>query len=307
MNGPLLTLPSLVTRAGFAAEPRVLALPAFSRASASIDSPATGRRSSVTPAPAVPRPTYRLRLARTAEDLRAAQFLRFLVFNVELSEGLERSYETCLDADQFDDVCDHLLVEDRETGELVGTYRLQTGAMAQLHHGYYSAQEFDFSPYESLRPSVLELGRACILAPHRSFAVLSLLWRGIAQYALERGARYLIGCSSLTTQDPAVGASAFRQLGAFLVDPALRTVPFESWRCPLEQESETEVKLPKLLTAYLNLGARICGAPALDKEFKTVDFLTLLDLSSVPARTAQRWFGIRAEGEGEGEALPQNL
>jgi putative hemolysin len=125
-------------------------------------------------------PDYRLRLADGAQDLRAAQMLRFLVFNVEMHEGLAQSFATCLDADDFDAVCDHLLVEDARTGAVVGTYRLQTGPRAGAHLGYYGAREFDFSPFDTYRANMLELGRACIHRDHRSFAVLSLLWRGIA-------------------------------------------------------------------------------------------------------------------------------
>src|SRR5580692_9003205 len=80
---------------------------------------------------------YRLRLAANPADLRAAQLLRFVVFNLELQEGLEQSYATCLDADAYDDVCDHLLVEDLRTGEVIGTYRLQTGVRAASNLGYY--------------------------------------------------------------------------------------------------------------------------------------------------------------------------
>src|SRR5262245_28215573 len=96
--------------------------------------------------PTVSAPAYRTRLAATEEDIMAAQRLRFEVFNVELREGLAESWATQLDADRFDSVCDHILIEHLETRAVVGTYRLQTGAMAAEHHGYYSAQEFDFAP-----------------------------------------------------------------------------------------------------------------------------------------------------------------
>jgi putative hemolysin len=36
-----------------------------------------------------------------------------------------------------------------------------------------------------------------------------------------------------------------------------------------------------LLRAYLSLGAKICGPPALDTDFKTIDFLTFLDLEAL--------------------------
>ena len=143
----------------------------------------------------VSRSHYRVRLAANQADVRAAQLLRFVVFNLELREGLEQSYSTCLDADAFDPVCDHLLVEDLRTGDVVGTYRLQTGRKAGENLGYYSAQEFDFSPYDRLRQEMVELGRACVHSDHRNLVVLGLLWKGIANYAASHGCRYLIGCS----------------------------------------------------------------------------------------------------------------
>lgn len=233
--------------------------------------------------------SYRIRLARSQSDVRAAQALRFLVFNLELQEGLERSFDTCLDADPFDAACDHLLVEDVASGEAVGTYRLQTGSCAGLAHGYYGEQEFDFAPYEPLRPRLLELGRACIHAEHRSFSVLNLLWKGIALYAQERGARYLIGCSSLKSQDPAVGAAAYRSLRPHLVRPEWRTEPVGAYRCPMDGPSIDQTSIPRLLGAYISLGAHICGPPALDREFRTIDFLTLLDLNELPTGARLRW------------------
>jgi putative hemolysin len=107
--------------------------------------------------------------------------LRFLVFNLELNEGLDTAQATCYDTDQFDAVCDHLIVEHPGSGKVVGTYRLQTGAVASANAGYYSEREFDFAPYRRLGDSVIELGRACVHRDHRSSELLYLLWRGIAQ------------------------------------------------------------------------------------------------------------------------------
>ncbi len=222
---------------------------------------------------------YVLRRATSAEDIHAAQALRFLVFNLELNEGLESSFATLRDEDHFDPVCDHLLVEDRRTGDVVGTYRLQTGLSAARHFGYYSEQEFDFSPYEPLREQIVELGRACVHIDHRNLLVLGLLWKGIISYAREHGSRYLVGCSSLTSQDPQVGAAAFFELSdAHLVEPALRTFPRPAFYCDMQTLAEEAPKIPKLLRAYLSFGSKICGPPAIDREFKTIDFLTWQDL-----------------------------
>lgn len=224
------------------------------------------------------RPAYRARLARGAAEVRAAQSLRFRVFNLELNEGLTSSWGTGLDADAFDAVCDHLLVLDADN-RVVGTYRMQTGSRAGGRLGYYSEGGFDLSPFEAERGCILELGRACILREHRNFAVLNLLWKGIAAYAQARGARYLLGCSSLNSRDEAAGLAAFEKLRPSLAEPAWQTLPHVSTACRGPAAAEPP-PIPRLLTAYLALGARICAPPAIDREFGTIDFLTCLDCES---------------------------
>jgi len=244
--------------------------------------------------------SYKLRSAVSKEDRDAACRLRFRVFNVELGEGLESSYQTGLDQDRFDPYCEHLIVEERATRRVVGTYRMQSGLSAARHAGYYSEQEFVLAPYEPLRPSVLELGRAAVDREHRTPEVLTLLWRGIAQYATQMGLRYLLGCSSLNSNDPAEGWQMFRHLGKFRVPPEFETVPTAAYTCPIEFGSATAeaqqalpspVKVPKLLKTYLALGARIAAPPAWDREFRTIDFLTLLDLESLAPAARCRFFG----------------
>jgi putative hemolysin len=232
-------------------------------------------------------PAYRLRLASRASEVHAAQALRFEVFNVELDEGLVQSYDTGLDADPFDDVCDHLIVEDAASGAVVGTYRVQTGLRARAGLGYYSEREFDFTPFEAARGQILELGRACIHDKHRNFAVLNLLWKGIGTYAREHGARYLIGCSSITSQDAAQGATAYRKLLPHLAPQGWRTLPRAAFACPLDRVAAEAPRVPRLLTAYLAMGAAICGEPALDREFRTIDFLTWVDVEA-PAVAAMQ-------------------
>lgn len=222
---------------------------------------------------------YRVGLAASTPDVRAAQRLRYEVFNLELGEGLARSYGSGLDSDEFDAVCDHLLVWEAASGGIVGTYRLQTGARAGRALGYYSEREFDFAPFEPHRERIIELGRACVAADHRSFAVLSLLWRAIAAYASRHGARFLVGCSSLTSQDERCGAAAWQRLKVHAVEPELATRPHARYACALDEKGPPP-KIPRLLTAYLALGAKVCGPPAIDREFGTIDFLTWLDLEA---------------------------
>jgi putative hemolysin len=174
----------------------------------------------------------------------------------------------------------------------VGTYRLQTGANAAKHLGYYCAQEFDFAIFEPVRHELVELGRACVHQQHRNLIVLGMLWKGIADYAQNHGGRYLVGCSSLTSQDPAVGASAYADLcRKHLAPKCWQTKPLPHYECSMHHLAAERVNIPKLLRAYMTLGAKICGPPALDPHFKTIDFLTLLDLDAMPMATKLRFFG----------------
>ncbi len=241
---------------------------------------ATGSKSSTNSA-------YGARLATTLAEIQGAQTLRFEVFNLELNEGLAESFNAGLDTDAFDAVCRHLIVEHTSTGEIIGTYRMQTGLNAQQHFGYYSEREFDFRPFEPMRAQMLELGRACISAEHRNFAVLNLLWKGIASYAESQGARYLIGCSSLTSQDKALGVAAYEAMSANWAPITWQTLPQPGFEC-IAPPSAERPKIPRLLSAYLALGASICSPPAIDRAFKTVDFLTMLDVRSPNVVALQR-------------------
>jgi putative hemolysin len=239
--------------------------------------------------------SYRLRFGRTPADLAAVQRLRFEVFNRELGEGLAASWATGRDADPWDEIFHHIVIEHAPSGEIVGSYRVQTGDMAEQHGGFYSEAEFDLGrlPRDLLRDAV-EIGRACVHAAHRNGRVLHLLWRGLAAYLRWNGKRYLFGCCSLPTLDSALGVEAWRQLKREgFVSTRHSVAPHHGAACELERATGVTLgagHLPPLFQSYLNLGAEVCGPPALDAEFGTIDFLVLLDLERVDERTRRTFF-----------------
>jgi len=238
-------------------------------------------------------PSFSVSLAQNVADLTECQRLRFQVFNRELGEGLASSERTGLDRDQFDWVCDHLMVRDVSTGVLVGTYRMQTGYRAQGNLGYYGEQLFDFAPFEPIRGELLELGRACVHSDYRNTTALAMLWKGIASYAALCNARYMIGCSSITSQNENEGAALYEELfEKYLAPEGLRTLPKPPFRCEPGDSvlHGGALEPPRLFRAYLDISARLCGPPAIDREFGTIDFLTLLDLQAIPQRLRARFF-----------------
>jgi putative hemolysin len=183
------------------------------------------------------------------------------------------------------------MVRDLDTCKLVGTYRLQTGETARTNLGYYGNQLFDFSVYDSIRDEMLELGRACVHVEFRNMMVLHALWKGIAAYATRVGSRYLLGCNSISSQDENYGVALYDSLkGKHLVEPGLRTVPQPGCRCHSSGVPVEVSRPPRLFRAYLDISAKICGPPAIDREFKTIDFLTLIDLVKLPDRVRTRFF-----------------
>ena len=239
--------------------------------------------------------SYRARFALDSHELDAILRLRFQVFNVELDEGLDDSWSTHRDHDRFDAHCHHLLVEDSRTGTVIGTYRMQTRHMAEAGEGFYSADEYDLAklPPEILASSV-EVGRACIAKEHRNRQVLFLLWRGLATYMQRTGMRYLFGCSSINSQNPAEGLRLERQLrerGKVRDDFLLEALP--RLRCLAENqqvEATPDVDIPTLFGTYLRYGAKVCSEPAIDRDFKTIDFLVLLDIEELSDRSRRLFF-----------------
>jgi putative hemolysin len=239
---------------------------------------------------------YVVRFARDAADLDRVLKLRFEVFNIELGEGLEESFHSGRDEDEFDAVCHHLMVIDNASRELVGTYRLQTSEMASRYLGYYSQQEFQLDQLPAgVLDSALELGRACVAGTHRNTQTLFQLWRGLALYVAHNRKRYLFGCSSLTSQNAVEGRAVMDLLERKgNVHPEFRVEPQPHCRCydeGLELDADFPAKLPTLFRIYLRHGARVCGPPAIDRQFKTIDYLVIFDVDAMDPHMFKTYFG----------------
>ncbi|MEM1418637.1 MAG: GNAT family N-acyltransferase, partial [Myxococcota bacterium] len=206
---------------------------------------------------------YRLRFASSTEDLRKIQRLRFEVFNLELDEGLDSAFDLGRDEDEFDANCHHLMVEEAKSGKVVGTYRFMNHDLAQARGGFYSETEFDFADLpEDVALRGAEIGRACVAAEHRSGRVIHLLWKGLARYLAWNEKRYLFGCASIPSMDPAVGEAVLaiaRERGQ--VSDAIALKPLAKLQmAPAEGPPAEAPEVPPLLESYLRLGARICSA-----------------------------------------------
>jgi putative hemolysin len=234
---------------------------------------------------------YSLLVARDDAEVTAAQRLRHLVFAQEMGARLH-SPVAGLDIDAFDEFCDHLVVREDATGEIVGTYRMLPPDRALAAGKLYSDGEFDLSGLASLRPTLVETGRSCVHPDHRAGSVIGLVWAGIARYMLLSGHTWLAGCASLSLADGGgMAAGVWDVVRAKHLSPdEYRVTP----RLPLDVDGvarPARATIPPLLRGYLRLGAWVCGRPALDADFGVADLFVLLSLDRVDQRYLRFFLG----------------
>ena len=196
--------------------------------------------------------------------------------------------------DRFDAYCDHLLVRDSASGEVIGTYRILPPHQARHIGGYYSEQEFDFTRLAHLRDSMVEIGRSCVHPDYRGGAVITLLWSGLADYLRVRDYDYLMGCASIGMQDGGhTAASVYRQLAETRLAPAeWRVFP----RHPLalaQLDSRQPVSTPPLIKGYLRVGALFGDGAVVDHEFGTTDVFVVLPVERITSRYVNH-YGVDA-------------
>ena len=229
-----------------------------------------------------------LSFARNPNEVAEAQRLRYKVFAEEM--GAQLSGSSGLDIDGFDEYCDHLLVRDTETSQVIGTYRILSPHQALEAGGYYSAGEFDLSRLSHLFKSTVELGRACVHQNYRNGGTITMLWAGLANYMQMHNYEYMIGCASIPIHDGGhMAASLYHRLkDDYLSPPEYRVFPHNP--LPINSLSkEMQVVCPPLIKGYMRLGAYICGEPAWDAYFNSADMLVMLPLSKINSRYASHF------------------
>ncbi len=249
-------------------------------------------------------PRYTLLLSTDPALIEAAQRLRHDVFTTEPGFDLAGAIDG-LDADRFDEHCDHLLVREDNSGELVGCYRMLPPPGAIAAGGLYTATEFDVQGLDSLRPSLVEMGRAVVREDHRNGGVVLLMWAGILAYLDRCGYDYVAGCVSVPVcgVDEETPGSQIRGVRDFVrrrhAAPAEYTVyPYR----PVTVDGKglddiqppARVAVPPLMRGYLRLGAQVCGDPAHDPDFGVGDFPALLDKRQADTRYLRRLRSVGA-------------
>ena len=226
--------------------------------------------------------------ARHQDEVRQAQRLRYQVFAIEMCANLPNTLPGH-DIDLFDDYCEHLLVRDEASQEVIGTYRVLTPTQAKRVGSTYSDTEFDLTRLRGLRERMVELGRSCVHADHRHGGVILALWGALAEFMARNQLDTMIGCASIPMQHNGVSsghaaASIWRQVRqTHLAAIEYRVTP--RLALPVEQlDDSLHVEPPALIKGYLRLGAKVLGAPAWDPDFNSADLPMMMRIADLPPR-----------------------
>jgi L-ornithine Nalpha-acyltransferase len=244
--------------------------------------------------------TLEVRLAKSQEEIGAAQEIRYRVFFEELGARSSTASETDRrDSDRFDDVCDHLLVFDKalpgpDRDQIVGTYRLLRQEQARLAGGFYSNDEFELDRLVKRHPNLhfLELGRSCVLPPYRTKRTIEVLWQGIWAYCRQHKIDVMTGCASFHGTDVTKHAEALSLLAHNYRaegDWSVKAVPSRFHRMDLLPPDQIDLKravneMPPLVKGYLRLGAKFGEGCVVDVPFDTTDVLVVLPVAWITAR-----------------------
>jgi putative hemolysin len=235
--------------------------------------------------------------ARHLDEVREAQRLRYSVFAGEMGATLPNTLPGH-DVDLFDDFCEHLLVRELASGEVIGTYRVLTPAQARRVGSTYSDTEFDLTRLRHVRERMVELGRSCVHRDHRQGGVIMALWGALGEFMVRNQLDTMIGCASIPMSTPHVAGAghAAASIWRKVKHQHLASIEFHvrpRLPLPLERlDDSLDVDPPALIKAYLRLGAKVLGPPAWDPDFNAADLPLMIRLTDLPARYRKHFLGM---------------
>ncbi len=238
---------------------------------------------------------YSARLAVSEADLSAAFTLRHLCFRAARGQR-----QSATDADPFDARCQHMLISDTVTGDLVCCYRLMTFANGRATAAGYAAQFYDLTPLADLDAPLIELGRFCLHPDRSDPDILRLAWAALTRLVDAQGTAMLFGCSSFAGADPAAHGAALGHLARHHLapsdrSPGVRVVEAVALAPFAQQTPDHPPALPPLLRTYLGMGGWVSDHAVIDRDLDTLHVFTGLAIAAIPAHRAAALRALAAD------------
>ncbi|SLN65048.1 hypothetical protein AQS8620_02997 [Aquimixticola soesokkakensis] len=247
---------------------------------------------------ALRKPRYIARFAASDSDVAAAQALRYLAFVANEPPGA--APQQGFDADPFDAICRHVLIEDTRDAEatphrLVACFRiLPLGGGSDIARSY-SAQYYDLDALEQFEGKMVEMGRFCLHPQVHDPDILRIAWGAMTRFVDEEGVEMLFGCSSFHGTDTAEYLDAFamlkhRHLAPARWKPRVKAPNVFKFAARLRRKPDARraaLKMPPLLKTYLLMGGWVSDHAVVDRDLNTLHVFTGLEIKAIPPARAR--------------------
>lgn len=227
---------------------------------------------------------FTARLAQSPADVVAAQELRYRAFM-----GGDTAI-TGSDADDYDQQCSHVLIEDVASGTLVCCFRMLDLPDGTAIDASYSAQYYELSGLRDFEGPMVEMGRFCVDPAHSDPDILRVAWGAMTQYVDARGVELLFGCSSFKGVEAEAYKDAFALLKARHLAPK-RWLPkvkapnvFRfAQRLRRKPDAKNAMRMmPPLLKTYLMMGGWVSDHAVVDRKMNTLHVFTGIEIGAIP-------------------------
>ena len=237
-----------------------------------------------------------IKLADKKSELKKAQALRYSIFYREQkAKSTFQKKITRLDYDKIDTFSDHLIIIDKRRkglkNTIVATYRLIRGDVASRFGGFYTSSEFDLTNILNAynHKQILELGRSCVHKDYRNGAIMSLLWKAIAEYIKLYDIKVLLGCASFQgTNVQKLSKKLSYLISNFSLPDDMSVKSLVNSNCQVynknninKSDLRTFVKLPPLIKGYLRVGGRVSNSFFIDYNFNTTDLCVVVQTDNI--------------------------
>ena len=234
---------------------------------------------------------YDVRLAENAEEVRAAQKLRYEVLYKESGGRITKEMLNVeREEDEWDEIAYHVVVLDRKNDhQVVGTIRLVSNASLSEDQLFYTEHAFNLDGLLNHYEKSVELSRACVSPEGRGGAILMLLWKFTMQFIEQNDFDVLFGCASFSGTD----YQKHTEILSYLFDKHLATtelmpIPKETVNSVAIKDFTTKPgtgkdrgKVPTMLRGYLKVGARISEHAVIDPVFNTTFVVIYVDVKKM--------------------------
>lgn len=236
---------------------------------------------------------YSARLAETQPDLIACQRLRHLSF-VEKTGAPPRSDGR--DSDGFDIDCQHMMIEEIATRDLVCCFRLLHLPDGSQIARSYSAQFYDLSQLATFAMPMIEMGRFCIHPERHDPDILRVAWGALTAHVDAEGVEMLFGCSSFHGTNSEIYHDTFALLTEKHLAPprwlprvkAPRVFAFADGLARVKPDLKRAMRaMPPLLRTYLLMGGWVSDHAVVDRDMNTLHVFTGLEIRTIPPGRAR--------------------